>query len=86
MTSRAEIFWTEQSASQVRQAYNYIAALSGRTGRTPGTRELVISQTPFIAAYAIEKGSVVILATWGAEVAGGVLSQASVRRGTIPII
>ena len=75
MTSRAEIFWTEQSASQLRQAYNYIALssseetaagvveqilvgvqrlatfpLSGRTGRTPGTRELVISQTPFIAA------------------------------------
>jgi toxin ParE1/3/4 len=89
MTSKVEIFWTEQAARQLRQAYNYIALssreetaagvveqilagvqqlatfpLSGRTGRTPGTRELVISQTPFGAAYIIEKGSVVILAVY----------------------
>ncbi len=36
--------------------------MSGRAGRVPGTRELVISNTPFIAAYAIEKARIVILA------------------------
>jgi len=29
--------------------------MSGKVGRVPGTRELVISRTPFIAAYAIDK-------------------------------
>jgi addiction module RelE/StbE family toxin len=38
--------------------------LSGRPGRVPGTRELVISNTPFIAAYAIEKARIVILAVY----------------------
>jgi addiction module RelE/StbE family toxin len=37
---------------------------SGRTGRIPGTRELVISDTPFIAAYAIEEDRIVILALY----------------------
>lgn len=35
--------------------------MSGRAGRVPGTRKLVISNTPFIAAYAIEKARIVIL-------------------------
>jgi addiction module RelE/StbE family toxin len=35
--------------------------MSGRAGRVPGTRELVISNTPFIAAYAIEKVDIVVL-------------------------
>jgi toxin ParE1/3/4 len=38
--------------------------LSGRAGRIPGARELVISNTPFIAAYAIEKARIVILAIY----------------------
>jgi toxin ParE1/3/4 len=28
--------------------------LAGRAGRVPGTRELVITNTPFIAAYRVE--------------------------------
>ena len=38
--------------------------MSGRSGRVPGTRELVISNTPFIAAYAIDHGRIVILAIY----------------------
>jgi len=35
---------------------------AGRSGRVAGTRELVISGTPFIVAYRIEKKEVHILA------------------------
>jgi toxin ParE1/3/4 len=38
--------------------------MSGRLGRIPGTRELVISNTPFIAAYAIDQDRIVILAVY----------------------
>jgi toxin ParE1/3/4 len=38
--------------------------MSGRTGRVPDTRELVISNTPFIVAYAVHKVRVVILAIY----------------------
>jgi toxin ParE1/3/4 len=38
--------------------------MSGRSGRVPGTRELVISNTPFIAAYAIDRDRIVILALY----------------------
>lgn len=38
--------------------------MSGRAGRVPGTREMVISNTPFIAAYTIEKARIVILAVY----------------------
>ena len=38
--------------------------VSGRSGRVPGTRELVISNTPFIAAYAIDHARIVILALY----------------------
>jgi toxin ParE1/3/4 len=38
--------------------------MSGRAGRVRDTRELVISNTPFIAAYAIEKTRIVILAVY----------------------
>ncbi|HVJ06407.1 MAG TPA: type II toxin-antitoxin system RelE/ParE family toxin [Candidatus Saccharimonadales bacterium] len=37
---------------------------SGRPGRVPGTRELAIPSTPFIAAYAVQKGRIVILALY----------------------
>ncbi len=33
----------------------------GRSGRVPGTRELVITGTPYIVAYRIVKGKVLIL-------------------------
>jgi toxin ParE1/3/4 len=38
--------------------------MSGRAGRVPGTRELVIAKTPFIAAYAIYEARIVILAVY----------------------
>ena len=38
--------------------------MSGRVGRTPGTRELVVSDTPFIVAYTIEKDRIVVLAVY----------------------
>lgn len=40
--------------------------MSGRSGRVPSTRELVISNTPFIATYAIDSDNhrVVILALY----------------------
>jgi addiction module RelE/StbE family toxin len=38
--------------------------MSGRPGRVLGTRELVISNSPFVVAYSIEKERVVILALY----------------------
>ncbi|MGB7583886.1 MAG: type II toxin-antitoxin system RelE/ParE family toxin [Terriglobales bacterium] len=38
--------------------------MSGRPGRVRGTRELVVSNSPFIVAYGIENGRVVILAIY----------------------
>jgi toxin ParE1/3/4 len=38
--------------------------MSGRPGRVPGTRELAIANTPFIAAYAIDQDRIVILAVY----------------------
>ena len=38
--------------------------MSGRTGRVPGTRELVIPNTPFIVAYTVEKARIVVLAVY----------------------
>jgi addiction module RelE/StbE family toxin len=38
--------------------------MSGRSGRLPGTHELVISNTPFIAVYAIDHHHIVILAIY----------------------
>ncbi|MFZ0801107.1 MAG: type II toxin-antitoxin system RelE/ParE family toxin [Terriglobales bacterium] len=38
--------------------------LSGRPGRVPATRELVISNSPFVVAYSIENERVVILAIY----------------------
>jgi toxin ParE1/3/4 len=34
---------------------------SGRPGRVPGTRELVVSGTPYVVAYRVEPAAVVIL-------------------------
>lgn len=38
--------------------------LLGRAGRIPNTRELVVPNTPFIAAYTLDENRVVILAVY----------------------
>jgi toxin ParE1/3/4 len=38
--------------------------MSGRSGRVPGTRELVISNIPFVAAYSVDHDRIVILAVY----------------------
>jgi toxin ParE1/3/4 len=38
--------------------------LLGRSGQVPGTRELVISNTPFVVAYAIARDRIVIPAIY----------------------
>ena len=53
---------TMQIVTSVQQLAVY--PMSGRAGRVPGTRELVISNTPFIVAYAIEKADIVVLAVY----------------------
>jgi plasmid stabilization system protein ParE len=71
------IEWTEQATRQLDQAAARITMqivtsvqqlatfpMSGRSGRVPSTRELVISNTPFIAAYAIDHERIVILAVY----------------------
>jgi toxin ParE1/3/4 len=51
---------------QIVTAVQQLAAfpMSGKAGRVLGTRELVISNTPFIAAYAIERADIIILAIY----------------------
>ncbi len=53
-------------ALQIVASVQQLAAfpMSGRTGRVPGTRELVISTTPFVAAYTIQEDRIVILALY----------------------
>jgi toxin ParE1/3/4 len=53
---------TMQIVSSVQQLAAF--PMSGKQGRVPGTRELVISNTPFIAVYAIVKTRIVILAIY----------------------
>ncbi|MGA9989970.1 MAG: type II toxin-antitoxin system RelE/ParE family toxin, partial [Terriglobales bacterium] len=53
---------TMQIVTSVQQLATF--PMSGRSGRVPGTRELVISNTPFIAAYAIDQDRIVILAVY----------------------
>lgn len=53
---------TMQIVNSVQQLATF--PMSGRSGRVPGTRELVISHTPFIAAYAIDQDRIVILAVY----------------------
>jgi toxin ParE1/3/4 len=38
--------------------------MSGRPGRVSGTRELVISNSPFIVAYSVDQERIVILAIY----------------------
>lgn len=51
---------------QIVNAVQQLAAfpISGKAGRVLGTRELVISNTPFIAAYAIDRADIIILAIY----------------------
>ncbi len=37
---------------------------SGRPGRIPGTRELVVPQTPYILPYRVSRGNVEIIAVF----------------------
>ena len=53
---------TMHIASSVQQLATF--PMSGRSGRVPGTRELVISNSPFVVAYRIEKERIVILAIY----------------------
>jgi toxin ParE1/3/4 len=53
---------TLQIVTSVQQLATF--PMSGRPGRTPATRELVISNNPFIVAYTIEKDRIVILAVY----------------------
>lgn len=52
---------TMHIANSVQQVATF--PMSGRPGRVPGTRELVISN-PFVVAYGIEKERIVILAIY----------------------
>ena len=53
-----------RSADQIWESTQLLAGhpMAGREGRVAGTRELVISGTPFLVAYRIEKNEVRILA------------------------
>jgi toxin ParE1/3/4 len=53
---------TTHIVSSVQQLLRF--PMSGRTGRVAGTRELVISKTPFIVAYAVNHENVVVLAIY----------------------
>lgn len=53
---------TKHIVASIQRLASFPAA--GRPGRIPGTRELVISNTPFVADYAIFKHRVVVLALY----------------------
>jgi toxin ParE1/3/4 len=53
---------TTQIVTTIQQLATF--PMSGRSGRIPRTRELVISNTPFIAAYTLDHDRIVILAIY----------------------
>lgn len=53
---------TMRIVSSVQRLFTF--PMAGRTGRVRGTRELVISNTPFIAAYTINRDRIVVLAVY----------------------
>lgn len=67
----AHVYLLENSPTvaeaQVERVLSAVDALErhpqlGRTGRVPGTRELVVTGTPFLVAYRIEEQEVQVLA------------------------
>jgi len=64
LSNSAEV--AERITTRIVSTIQQLAAfpMSGRSGRVPGTRELVISNTPFIAAYAVDHDRIVILAIY----------------------
>lgn len=56
---RAAVSVDDRIAGAARHLINYPE--SGRIGRVPGTRELIVSGTPYIAAYALNEDTVRIL-------------------------
>ncbi len=56
---RAAIFTDDRIRSQLKRLLVFPEI--GRPGRVPGTRELVVSRTPYIAAYVIVGDTIRIL-------------------------
>ncbi len=56
----------ERVVQQIVSSVQQLAAfpMSGRAGRVPGTRQLVVANSPFLVAYAIDKARIVILAVY----------------------
>ena len=61
LTDRSSLI-AQQIAERVRQRTELLQdqPLLGRPGRVPGTRELVIVGTPFIAVYQVRRDALVI--------------------------
>ena len=64
LTKSADV--AEEVTLRILASVEQLAAfpLSGRPGRVAGTRELVIANTPFIAAYKAEQDRIVVLAIY----------------------
>ena len=56
---QAALFVDERIRDQIRRLEEFPE--SGRRGRVPGTRELVIQHTPYLAAYRVDGNAVIIL-------------------------
>jgi toxin ParE1/3/4 len=55
-----------RTVERIRQAIRIasVMPLSGRPGRTAGTRELIVPNTPYIVAYKIDSNHLHVLAVW----------------------
>jgi toxin ParE1/3/4 len=66
------IAWSQSEKAAARITKHIVGSIQqfaafpmpGRTGRVEGARELVIANTPFIAAYTLENDRIVILAIY----------------------
>jgi len=54
----------QRVANAIREAVTYLAAhpYLGRPGRKPGTRELIIADTPYLVPYCVQGDRLTILA------------------------